>query len=309
MTRIGDLLATGQTVSFEFFPPKTDAGWRRLRGTVSELEPLRPSFVSVTHGADGSTRDGTRRVVLDLLAQTDLSPMPHLTCISQRRADLHDTLVGYGDAGVENVLALHGDQPRDHADAPGGELRRARELVELARQAGDFSDGVATHPEGHPKAPNPVEDRRHQAEKLRAADFGITQFFFDVAAYLRLVDDLAALGVDKPIVAGVIPITDVAQVERFARLSGAAFPADLAERFQTVADRTDEVRLIGVEVATELCRHLLDAGAPGLHFYTLNRAEATRAVLAGLGLSDKTASTERAAPTKRPTATTRRTTW
>lgn len=288
MARVAELLAGGRTVSFEFFPPKTDEGERNLRETLRMLEPLRPSFVSVTYGAGGSTRERTHRIVVDVLQQTTMTPMAHLTCVAHRRGDLVDVLERYRDTGVENILALRGDPPRDRPDTPTGDLLYSIELVELVRQVGDFSVGVAAHPEGHPQAHDLGSDRRHLAAKLQAADFGITQFFFRAQDYLSMIDDLASLGVEKPVIPGIMPVTNVKQVQRFAELSGAAFPSDLADRLYAVADHPDEVRRIGVEVATELCEKLLAEGAPGLHFYTLNRSTATREIYTNLGLHELT---------------------
>jgi methylenetetrahydrofolate reductase (NADPH) len=286
VARIADLLASGRTYSFEFFPPRDDAGDQRLRETIAALTPLEPSFVSVTYGAGGSTRDRTHRIVVDILEHTPMTPMAHLTAIAHTRDELARIVAAYRDAGVENILALHGDPPRDRPDITPGDLRYAFELVELVREVGDerFSVGVATHPEGHPASTDRRSDREHQATKLRAADFAITQFFFRAEDYLRLVDDLAALGADGPIIPGIMPVTNVSQIERFAELSGAEFPPDLAERLRAVADDRAEVRRIGVEVATALCDELLEAGAPGLHFYTLNRSTATREIYENLGL-------------------------
>jgi methylenetetrahydrofolate reductase (NADPH) len=289
VTKIRDLLARGRTFSFEFFPPKTDQGERNLRDALATLEPLGPSFVSVTYGAGGSTRDRTHQIVVDVLRHTSMTPMAHLTCVAHRRSELRGILAGYRRAGVANILALRGDEPRTEAGAPDppcGELAHADELVELVREVGEFSVGVAAHPEGHPDSRGDLTaDRRHLAAKLRRADFGITQFFFRSQDYLRMVDDLDRLGVDTPVVPGVMPVTNASQVQRFAELSGAAFPADLAARLHAVADRPEEVRRIGVEVATALCDELLAAGAPGVHFYTLNRSTATREIYANLGLS------------------------
>ncbi|MGH9000038.1 MAG: methylenetetrahydrofolate reductase, partial [Acidimicrobiia bacterium] len=180
-------------------------------------------------------------------------------------------------------LALRGDPPAE-LGLPPGDLAHASDLVELVRRCGPFSVGVAAHPEGHPASPDRAHDRRFAAAKLAAADFAVTQFFFRLSDYLSLVDDLAALGVTKPVIPGIMPVTNLAQIERFAALSGAAFPADLAGRLHAVADDPAEVRRIGVEVATDLCGALLEAGAPGLHFYTLNRSLATRQIYANLGL-------------------------
>lgn len=280
MTRIADLLADGPTTSFEFFPPKTPEGDRRLRDALDALEPLGPSFVSVTYGAGGSTRERTHQIVVDVLEHTSMTPMAHLTGYAHTRAELAEVLARYRDAGIENILALRGDAPRDNPEADPGELAHAVELVELAREVGgdQFSVGVAAHPEVHPLSTSRAEDRKHLAAKLDAADFGITQFFFEASDYLRMVDELEELGCDTPVVPGIMPVTNVGQIQRFAELSGAAFPAWLADRLHAVGDDPDEVRRIGVDVATELCRELLDAGAPGLHYYTLNRSTATREI-------------------------------
>lgn len=284
MTKIADLLDSEPTVSFEFFPPKTEGGMDRLAGAVDDLQLLDPSFVSVTYGAGGSTRERTREIVVDLEKNTPLTPMPHLTCIAHQRAELEELLVDYGDAGLCNVLALHGDPPRDDPDCAPGDLHRAAELVELAREVGDFSVGVATHPEGHPKAPDLEADRRHQAAKLELAEFGITQFFFRTEDYLRLVDDLETHGVDTPIIAGVMPITDASRITRFAEMSGADIPEEVVGRLEPVWDDPEETLRVGVDIATELCADLLEAGVPGFHFYTLNRARATREIVTNLGL-------------------------
>lgn len=290
VSRIDELLARGRTTSFEFFPPRTDEGEAQLRRAIAELEALRPSFASVTYGAGGSTRERTHAVVLDMLEHTTIVPMAHLTLVAHRRDELVAILSRYRDEGVTNILALRGDDPRTddhgHAPDPAPGLTHAIDLVHLAREVGGdrFAIGVAAHPEGHPTATSLAADRRHLAAKLQAADFGVTQFFFRVQDYLGMVEDLAALGCDRPVLPGVMPVTNVGQIERFAALSGAAFPVALAARLDTVRDRPEEVRRIGVEVATELCQQLLDAGAPGLHFYTLNRSTATREIHANLGL-------------------------
>ena len=285
MRTITDMLAQGPTRSFEFFPPKTEKGEAVLRATVEDLQGLDPSFVSVTYGAGGSTRENTQRIVGELAEAGQVLPMPHLTCIGHSREELAGILAGYRDQGLRNVLALHGDPPRDNPDLASGDLTRAAQLIDLAREVGDFCVGVAAHPEGHPKAPDRETDRRHQAAKLAVADFGITQFFFDVEDYLRLVDDLERLGVDTPIIAGVIPITDPGQVAKFAAMAGATVPDSVATRIEQAGDDAAEVRRIGVDIATEISQRLLDEGAPGLHIYTLNRPEASRAVYEKLGVT------------------------
>lgn len=283
MARITDLLAAGRTFSFEFFPPKTDAAQLSLGRTIAELEGLNPAFVSVTYGAGGSTRERTRDLVVWMRKETKISPMAHLTCVGHSRADIDAILDTYQAASVENILALGGDPPADSADVRPSDYEHAIDLVEHLRQRGDFSIGVAAHPELHPRSASRTEDRRHLAEKLRLADFAITQFFFEAEHYVRMVDELTALGVTKPVIPGIMPVTNIGQVKRMAELSGAAFPAWLASRLDGVDD-PDEVRRIGVDAATELCAELLAAGAPGLHFYTLNRSTATREIYANLGL-------------------------
>ena len=283
MARIADLLAAGRTFSFEFSPPKTVQAQISLGQTIAELAPLAPSFVSVTYGAGGTTREFTRDVVLWVRRETSIPPMAHLTCVGHTRAEIEDIIATYVSAGVENVLALAGDPPKDSADARPSDYAYATDLIEHVRSIAPMSIGVAAHPEGHPRSPDLATDRRHLATKLQQADFAVTQFFFDLEHYQSLVNDLADLGVHKPVLPGIMPVTNLAQVERMAQLSGAAFPAWLRERLEKGAT-PEEVRDIGVEAATELCAALLEAGAPGLHFYTLNKSTATREIYAQLGL-------------------------
>jgi methylenetetrahydrofolate reductase (NADPH) len=284
MARIGDLLAEGRTFSFEFFPPKTDAAQLTLGRTIAELEPLGPSFVSVTYGAGGSTRGRTHDIVAWVQRETAITPMAHLTCQGHVRAEIVEILENYRAAGIENIMALGGDPPADPADARPSDYAFAAELVADVAAAEGFSIGVAAHPELHPRSPNRRADRQRLAEKLEVADFAITQFFFEVDHYLRLMDELDALGCTKPVVPGIMPVTNTAQAQRMASLSGAAFPTWLAERLEG-AGSPEAVRQVGVEAATDLCGELLAAGAPGLHFYTLNRSNATREIYAALGLS------------------------
>jgi methylenetetrahydrofolate reductase (NADPH) len=283
---VAGLLADGPTVSFEFFPPRNEEASATLRRTIVELAPLAPSFVSVTYGAGGSTRDLTHRLVVDLLAD-GINPVAHLTAVEHTLEELTTIVTGYRDAGVRNVLALRGDAPAG-VDEPFRALEYAIDLVQHVRATAGpgTSVGVAAHPEGHPASTTPAEDRQHLAVKLEAADFAVTQFFFEAESYLRLVEDLASLGCTKPVLPGIMPVTNLAQIERFAALSGASFPVWLAERLRAVGEDPVAVRAVGVEVATELCAQLMDAGAPGLHFYTLNRSTATREVAANLGLGD-----------------------
>ncbi|MEX2294479.1 MAG: methylenetetrahydrofolate reductase [Acidimicrobiales bacterium] len=281
---IADLLDSGPTLSFELFPPKTDEAERALEKCVAELAEMRPSFVSVTYGALGSTRERTRDVVMRVNREQNFPAMPHLTCVGHTRSDIATLLDAYADGGVENILALGGDPPADGSDA-GGEFAYAMELVELVRaHPAGFSVGVAAHPEVHPRSPDRASDRRHLADKLALADFGMTQFFFTVDDYLRLVDELAELGCDKPLLPGVMPIVNVAGVRRMAAMNATAIPERLLERLLAVEDQPDEVAKIGIEVATELGAALLAEDAPGLHLYALNRSASVRQVHANLGL-------------------------
>ena len=283
MARIADLLAAGRTFSFEFSPPKSAAASMSLGRTIAELEPLGPSFVSVTYGAGGSTREHTRDTVLWVQRETNVPPMAHLTCVGHTRAEIEDIIATYVEAGIVNVLALAGDAPKDPADARPSDYTYATDLIEHLREISDLSIGVAAHPEGHPRSPDLATDRRYLAEKLRVSDFATTQFFFDIEHYLSLVNDLADLGVTKPVVPGIMPVTNIGQVERMAELSGAAFPSWLRERLES-GKTPEDVRRIGVDAATELCAGLLEAGAPGLHFYTMNKSTATRDIYTQLGL-------------------------
>jgi len=282
MARITDLLAAGQTFSFEFFPPKDETEQKLLTRTISDLQPLRPSFVSVTYRGGRISRERTTRVVIDLLRTTDLTPMPHLTCVAHPRFELGEIIGGFRAAGLENLLALGGDPLP--AEESYKELEWASQLVELGRRLGFESIGVAAHPAGHPRSPDLSSDRQHLAAKLRLADFAITQFFFKVEEYERLRDEVAALGVTKPIIAGIMPITSLVSVQRMAQLSGYAVPDDIVRRIEAGGDDREEIRKRGIELATELCRDLLDLGVPGLHFYTLNFSKATREIYQKLGL-------------------------
>jgi methylenetetrahydrofolate reductase (NADPH) len=282
MTRIADLLARGRTFSFEFFPPKNDAEHARLVATLLELQPLQPSFVSVTYRGGRSSRQRTHDLVVGMLRTTTLTPMAHLICVAHTRLELAEILVEFRKAGVENLMALGGDPPTDPGAAEG-ELAHACELVELARAIGGFSIGVAAHPAGHPRSPDMQSDRDYLAEKLRLADFGVTQFFFRVEEYLQLMDDLAARHVTTPVVPGIMPVTSLSSIARMAEM-GAAVPPAMAAELEAARD-PESVRKTGTDLACRLCQDLLDAGAPGLHFYTLNRSLATREIYASLGLA------------------------
>jgi methylenetetrahydrofolate reductase (NADPH) len=281
--RIAELLARGRTYSFEFFPPKTEEAQAQLTATITELAPLKPSFFSVTYGAGGSTRTRTRDVVINMARTGSVPPMAHLTCVSHTRDDISSLLGEYKAAGVENILALGGDLPADPSEAAPSDFRFALDLVEHLRSSFDVSIGVAAHPELHPRSNSRESDRRHLAAKLRRADFAMTQFFFEAHHYLRLRDELAALGVHKPVIPGIMPVTNKGQIVKMAQMSGAEIPRWLTDRLEPLSDAAD-IRRVGVEVATNLASELLDEGVPGLHFYTLNRSTATREIYTNLGL-------------------------
>jgi methylenetetrahydrofolate reductase (NADPH) len=253
--------------------------------TLRDLEPLNPAFVSVTYRGWRVSRQRTHDLVAGMIQTTSLNPMAHLTCVVHSRLELAEILVELRKAGVDNVLALGGDPPPDVAEAGNAELTHAIELVQLARAIGGFSIGVAAHPELHPNSHGDRDlDRRHLVAKMELADFAITQFFFRTSDYLTLVEDLDARGMYKPVIAGIMPITSLSGVKRMAQLSGCEVPPEVVARVEAVADDPDDVRRVGVELATELCRDLLDNGVPGLHFYTLNRSTATREIYRNLGL-------------------------
>ena len=281
MTLISDLIAAGPTRSLEFFPPRDEQGESLLAETLADLEPLGPSFASVTYGAGGSTRDRTRDLVVDMNRRERFPTMAHLTCVGHTRAEITGLLDAYAAAGVQNILALGGDPPVDGSD-PAGDFRYALELIAfIANHPAEFCVGVAAHPEGHPRSPDLTEDRRRLAEKLEDADFAITQFFFGVEPYLRLVDDLAKLGCDRPLVPGVMPFVSAPGLMRMASMNGTHIPSEIGARLETASP--EDVARIGVEVASELSRDLIEAGAPGVHLYTLNRSASVRSVWAALG--------------------------
>ena len=285
---IGELLRAGPTFSFEFSPPRTPEGERSLWRAIRELEPLKPSFVSITYGAGGSTRDNTVGATERIATDTTLLPMAHLTAVNHSVNELRHVIGRLAAVGVNNILAVRGDPPGD----PTGEWVRhpdgvdyAADLVRLVRQSGEFCVGVAAFPYKHPRSLDIEADTEHFVRKCQAgADFAITQMFFDVDDYLRLRDRVAATGCEVPILAGLMPVTQISTIERSEQLSGAPFPKALAGRFERVADDPEAVRRLGIEQASALCARLLEEGVPGIHFITFNKSTATREVWQNLAL-------------------------
>ena len=277
--RIADRFGGGTPViSFEFFPPKTDVGFDSLFRTIAELKALSPSFVSVTWGAGGSTRRKTVELVTRIQDEIDLTAMAHLSCVGSTRAELEGTLDQFEASGIENVLALGGDQPENYEPPPGA-LRYANELVELIRPRRKFCIGAACYPETHPKAVSPEHDLAMLVQKVDAGvDFLITQLFFDDADYFDFVARARAAGITKAIVPGIMPIVSTASIRRMTTLCGARIPDELGRELDAAGSDDERTQQIGVEWATAQCRELLRRGAPGLHFYTLNRSPATRRV-------------------------------
>jgi methylenetetrahydrofolate reductase (NADPH) len=287
--RIDEILSRGDdpVFSFEFFPPKTPEGERNLYNALSELRPLEPAYVSVTYGAGGSTRDKTLEIVQRIKEEFDLEAMAHFTCVEQTVEEIESTLQRMRDAGLDNVLALRGDPPAGQAEwtKTEGGLEFSHELVRLIRSDHDFSVGAACFPETHIHATSPDDDLRYLKEKVDAGvDFLITQMFFHNDLYFDFVERARAIGIDVPIIPGIWPITNVAQIKKVTELCAATIRPELLAELEARADEPEAALDFGVAYATLQCAELLREGAPGIHFYTLNRSPATRAILGALKL-------------------------
>ena len=285
MARITQLLDAGPTLSFEFSAPRDEAGVERLRQTLSRLSLHQPQFMSVTYGAGGTTRGPTRDWVHTIREDFDIEAMPHLTCVAHTRDDVAGIIDDYRSDGIENILALRGDLPQtpeSASQAVDQTFDTAAELVSFIREQADWDVGVAAHPEGHPMARSREADLTHQAAKLAEADFALTQFFYRAEYYEQFVGQLLARGVDIPVIPGVMPPTNVAGIERMSALNNTEFPSEIRERLDA-AHSAAERREVGVEVAVNLGRELLELGAPGLHVYTMNFSRAASEVASALG--------------------------
>ncbi|MDQ7059477.1 MAG: methylenetetrahydrofolate reductase [NAD(P)H] [Ghiorsea sp.] len=274
------------SISFEFFPPKTDKGEANLWQCIQELSQLNPAFVSVTYGAGGSTQDRTRRIVERIKHETSLEPMAHLTCVGSTQEDLAELLGQYKKSGMKNILALRGDAPEgaDKFEAVKGGFSYATDLVKFVREQKAFSIAVATYPEGHPESAGGMADdlRYLKIKQDEGAIAAITQYFFDNDAYYRFREQAEKMGITIPIIPGIMPIGNYEQIVRFSKMCGASIPAWLHEKMQPVADDLGAVKAMGIEVATQQCQNLLANDVAGLHIYALNKSEASLAICKNL---------------------------
>jgi methylenetetrahydrofolate reductase (NADPH) len=283
-------VAKRTSYSFEFFPPKDTQGEERLWAAMTGLEALHPDFISVTYGAGGSTRDRTIAITSHITERTKIPTVAHLTCVGSTKTELIEILGKYREAGITSILALRGDPvggpSAPWSTTPGG-FDHADQLVELAKELGGFTIGVAAFPDGHPASGGNFEkdiDVLIKKESL-GATFATTQFFFEVDRWRKLVDRLSARGSSLPIIAGILPVTNVKQLSRMSELGGTPIPDSIMKRFLEVEDDSEAVRALGVEIATDLCQKLLAEGVPGIHFYTMNSSTATREIYENLGVS------------------------
>ncbi len=286
--KLGDLIKEqGKSLSFEFFPPKDEIGEAQLFETVSKLESLNPTFVSITYGAGGSTSKNTKHTVLRIKQETSLIPMPHLTCVDQNKNELRKILEDYKKHGIENVLAIRGDPPKgaEKFTPPKDGFCYAIDLVTLCASVGGYSIGVAVYPEGHIESTSLEMDMFHTKQKIDAgADFAITQMFFDNRFFYDFLDRAKKANIHIPIIPGIMPIMDIDRIRKFSRQCGAALPEHIIQRFERASSSSEEIRRIGIDLATEQCADLLKNGVRYFHFYTLNRSEAVTQIVNNLGL-------------------------
>jgi methylenetetrahydrofolate reductase (NADPH) len=277
-------------ISFEFFPPKDKAGEDRLFVNIAKLEALHPTFVSVTYGAGGGTMKNTRNVVLRIKKETSLVVMPHLTCVDQSESELKVILEDYSKHSIENVLALRGDPPEGSEKfvPPQGGYCYAKDLVKLAAPMSAFSIGVAVYPEGHCESPNLELDMAYTKEKIQAgADFAITQMFFDNMYFYDFLERSARAGIRVPIIPGIMPITDLGKIRGFAQKCGATIPDRIIKRFEKIISNAEEMKKVGIELATEQCADLLAHGVSNIHLYTLNQSATVLQIVNNLGLPNR----------------------
>jgi len=275
-----------RTFSFEFFPPKTDEGKEKLRTVRDKLGVLKPKYFSVTFGAGGSTQQGTLEAVLEI-QQAGFEAAPHISCIGTQKKLITQLLDTYRDNGIRHLVALRGDLPSGSGNVSGGDFNYANELVQFIRKeyGNHFFIEVAAYPEVHPQAKNAISDLENFKRKIDAgANSALTQYFFNPDAYFRFVEECEKLGLSVPIVPGIMPITNYTQLARFSDMCGAEIPRWIRKRLEAFGDDRESIRQFGEEVVTALCAQLLEAGAPGLHFYTLNQSAATMALWQNLGL-------------------------
>lgn len=282
--KLSDILARADKplISCEFFPPKTDQGEENLWDCLNELRSIDPAYISVTYGAGGTTQDRTKGIVTRIKDETGMSPVAHLTCVGANRDELAALLADYRAAGIENILALRGDAPEgmDRFEAVAGGFSHATDLIAFLRTQGDFSIACATYPEGHPESRGGVADdiRYLKLKQDNGADAAVTQYFFDNDTFFRFRDATEKAGITIPIIPGIMPIGNFDQIVRFSAMCGASIPAWLHEKMEPVKGNPEAVKALGIELATQQCRELLQAGIPGIHFYTLNKSQATIAI-------------------------------